>query len=129
MNLDAEFERCTPWIEAALEYTYGTHDLQSIRDGVEDGRYQFFFTPRGCAITQVSDYPLMRVLSIILYGGELENALEYLPMVEGWAAEQGCERVEITGRRGWVQALGRDAGYREAWTTVIKELPDGERTE
>ena len=37
-----EFERCKPYIEAALEYTGGTHDIIDIYEGLYKGTMQLY---------------------------------------------------------------------------------------
>jgi hypothetical protein len=35
-----EIERCKPWIEAALEYSGGTHDFIDVAEGIYKGTMQ-----------------------------------------------------------------------------------------
>ena len=38
MDLNSELNRCRPWIEAALEYSGGTHYFEDIVEGIVSGR-------------------------------------------------------------------------------------------
>ena len=51
--MDAEFDRCSKWLEAALEYSGGTHGIEDIAEGVQDGRFQFWPAPQAAAITEI----------------------------------------------------------------------------
>ena len=37
--MNEELERCKPWIEAALEYSGGTHDFIDVAEGIYKGYY------------------------------------------------------------------------------------------
>ena len=52
-------------------------------------------------------------------GGEaLSEWLQYLPIVEDWAKDEGAEEVRIYGRRGWARLTGYDIDY----TSMVKKL-------
>ena len=51
-----EIERCRPWIEAALEYSGGTHSFEDIVDGIQSSRMQLWPSPRGCIVTEIVIY-------------------------------------------------------------------------
>jgi len=59
--MDNELERCKPWIEAALEYSGGTHDFSDIVEGLRKGVLQLWPTPKGCIVTEIVVYPKKRV--------------------------------------------------------------------
>jgi hypothetical protein len=42
MTFEGELERCRPWIEAAMEYSGGTHEFEDIVQALIDGRMQFW---------------------------------------------------------------------------------------
>ena len=52
-----ELERCRPWIEAALEYSGGTHEFEDVAKGIIEGRMQLWPSPRGCIVTEIVVYP------------------------------------------------------------------------
>lgn len=128
MSWEEQFDRCAHWIEAALEHAGGTHTVEDVRAGVIEGRYQFFYAPGGCAVTEVIDTPRKRVLSYFLVGGDLDTVQQYEPLIEGWAREQGCSRIEFSGRRGWTRSFLQDRGYEERLVVMSKEL-DGDGQE
>ena len=41
-----EIKRCKKWIEAALEYSGGTHAFEDVADGINKGVMQLWPTPR-----------------------------------------------------------------------------------
>ena len=56
-----EVEKVTKWIEDALAYSHGTHDLLDILNGIRDGQYQLWEGKKGCIVTEVLQYPKKKV--------------------------------------------------------------------
>ena len=54
------------WIEAALEYSGGTHVYQDIVDAIGEGRMQLWLGERGCAVTEIVVFPRKKVLHVFL---------------------------------------------------------------
>ena len=48
-----ELERCRPWIEAALEYSGGTHKFEDVAKGIVEGNMQLWPTPRGALLLKL----------------------------------------------------------------------------
>lgn len=118
---EAEWSRCSAWIEAALEVAE-THSLADVKTMVER-RESRFWAGRDCAaITDVQVWPRTKWLLIWLAGGdrrELED--EMLPMMEAYGRAQGCAKAFIVGRPGWARTL-KSRGYDVAAVTVTREL-------
>ena len=57
-------------------------------------------------VTQIIPYPRKRVLRIIsIAGDKMEQWIEFLPLIEGWALSIGCTSLECWGRKGWLKIL------------------------
>ena len=84
-----EIKRCKKWIEAALEYSGGTHAFEDVADGINKGVMQLWPTPRGCIVTEIVVYPKKKVLNVFLGGGELDQILDMHNDVIQWAKVQG----------------------------------------
>ena len=121
MTLDEELERCKPWIEAALEYSGGTHLFEDVVDSVKLGTMQLWPAPKGCAVTEIITFPRKRVLHIFLAGGELNQFRDMFDSAAKWGKMQGCSSMTFAGRRGWIRAMA-DLGWREQFTTVGVEI-------
>lgn len=100
------------FVASALKYSNGRYrlvdvfaalikqDMQLWVAGNEDGSVKV------CAITEVIDYPSMRVANFFLVAGEeREGWLHHLESVEEWAREKGCVKLELRGRKGWEKVL------------------------
>ena len=121
MDLEQEFARCKSWIEDALEYSGGTHDIEHIWEGIQSGRYQFWPGKYSAIVTEFHIYPKKTSLHVFLAGGKLEELLDMWDSMEIYAKATGCASLSVSGRKGWMRALeSRDAKY--LCTTVVKEL-------
>lgn len=121
MSLAEELARCRPWIEAALEYSGGTHSFDDIAQGIASGHMQLWPAPRGCAVTQLVVYPQKDVLHIFLAGGELDQLLDGLQDAAAWGRAQGCKSVTLSGRLGWQRALAAH-GFKHSTTVLEMEI-------
>ena len=107
-----EFQRCSHWIQAALDKGNDTHDIEHIFDGLVRGDFQFWANKECCVITEVIDYPKKRVLHIFLAGGSLEAISDLEEDAIKWAKSIGCTDFTLSGRKGWLRAL-RDNGWED----------------
>lgn len=121
MTAEEEFERCRPWLEAALEYANDTHTIDDIKSGVITGRYQFWPADKAAMITEVQEYPQRRVFNVFLGGGDMGQLLDMIDAVEVYAKTIGCKSITVCGRKGWIKVL-ESRGARPLYTAVAKEL-------
>jgi len=120
-NLIDELYRCKPWIEAALERADGTHTMHDIIDSVIKGTMQFWPAPKGCAITEIIQYPGKKVFHVFLAAGELDQIVDMDSSAVEFAKVNGCSGMSIAGRRGWAKVL-KDKGYKETFTVLTKDI-------
>ena len=116
-----EFERCKPYIEAALEYTGGTHDIIDIYEGLYKGTMQLWPAEKSCLVTEIINYPKMKVLNIFLGGGDLTEILSMQEDVIRWAKDQNCTALNMTGRFGWKKPLAKH-GWKPMHSSYVKEI-------
>lgn len=124
MDFSTEWARCSAWIEDALAYCGGTHDIEDVREAIERGEAQFWPGERSAIVTQVDTFPRLRALSFWLAGGDLTEITERMrPVIEAWGRELGCTRFTVPGRPGWARVL-KAHGYAPAWSICSKDIPD-----
>tara|TARA_B100000902_G_C27239277_1_gene879123 strand:- start:596 stop:985 length:390 start_codon:yes stop_codon:yes gene_type:complete len=116
-----EFERCKPYIEAALEYTGGTHDIIDIYEGLYKGTMQLWPAEKSCLVTEIINYPKKKVLNIFLGGGDLTEILSMHEDVIRWAKDQKCTALNMTGRFGWKKPLAKH-GWKPMHSSYVKEI-------
>ena len=114
-----EFDRLSSYISAALEYAGGTHTLDDVRDGIADGRLQFWPGPNSVMVTEVVDDPRRRTLHFFLAAGTLTELEAMLPPVLEWAKSRGCTHATLLGRAGWARSFLMKIGWHP--TAVMME--------
>lgn len=118
----SHWDRCRPFIEAALSFTGGTHTIEDIKRAVDANEMQFWPGQQSAVITEIQSYPQAKGMHYFLAGGDLEELSRMRPILERWALSIGCNRVTLAGRRGWLRTFLADEGYEEKWTVMSKEL-------
>jgi len=119
ISLSAEWSRCSKYIEDALEYAAGSHELDDVYALVENGDAQFWPFADAAIVTEIIRYPRKSALRFWLAGGNLETLVAAEPSIIAWAKGYNIQSVEIIGRRGWHRALN---GYEPASTILTKEV-------
>ena len=117
-----DFWRLAQHIEAALEYSAGTHTLQDVAQGVEENRFQVWPGVKSVVITEIIVYPRLKNLHFFLAGGDLDELKRMRSHIEAWGKQIGCTRVTLAGRKGWARTLLADEGYAPKWHILSKEL-------
>ena len=120
-SINEELERCKDWIEAALEYSGGTHEWSDIVEGIHSLRYQFWPAEKGCAVTEIIMFPNKKIFHVFLAGGEMDQIVDMNDSAAQFAKAQGCDGMSIAGRKGWARVL-KNEGWAESFTTLAKEL-------
>ena len=84
----------------------GTHTPEDVEKAVARQEMQAWMDGESIIITQVVDYPLIRVCEIFLAAGDLETCWDiHDKQVVPWAKDKGCGRMHFGGRRGWQQSM------------------------
>jgi len=122
MNVEAEWARCAPWLEAALDHAGRTHSLSDVKAAIGRGEARFWPGERSGLVALVETDPGERRLLIWLAGGAREELeTELLPRVEAWGRANGCRRALVIGRAGWERTL-KSKGYAPLARIVGKDL-------
>ena len=121
MTLHNELKRCEKWIQDALDRGPPTHDFIHIVDLVSTGRMQLWANETSCVVTEIQDFPKMRVLHLFLAGGSLEGIRDLEENALKWSKSVGCTAWTLAGRKGWERAL-KDNGWEVANRFMIKRL-------
>jgi hypothetical protein len=122
MSDQEHLERLRHHVEAALEYSGGTHNFEDITQMVEDHRLQLWPAKDSVVLTEIIVYPRLKNLHYFLAGGDLDELSRMRPLIESWGKSLGCTRVTLAGRRGWAKTFLKDEGYSPQWSVLAKEL-------
>lgn len=122
-TFNAEWDRCAPWLEAALEYGGGTHLLEDVRERVMTDDFCWFWPgKKAAAVSEIVIHPRLRQMNFWLCGGDLHEIIdEMLPVAEARGILAGCTRFSTSGRVGWRRVL-KAKGYMPALDVCWKDL-------
>ena len=121
-DLEFIWSQVKPQIEKALDGSYSSYD---ILEYIKQNRMQLWISwndgIEASFVTEVCDYPQLRVMRWVLAGGSnMESWLDLVTSkVEDWAKRNNCQRLEIVGRKGRTKVL-RD--YEPQAVYFVKEL-------
>jgi hypothetical protein len=120
--IQREFERCWPWIEAALtRCNVKHHSRESLLADLLAGRAQIWPAERGVIVSECFIDGEARVLRGWLGGGDLDDIVAMRPGMEAWGRAMGCTHAAIEGRKGW-ERVYRRFGYVRAGDELRKAL-------
>jgi len=94
-------------IEAALEYSGGTHVYEDVERAILSGRMQIWPGKKSAAVTEIIEYARKKVLHVFLAGGEMDELIDMIDSATAWGRTQGCTSLTLSGRRGWERVLTR----------------------
>lgn len=120
-NHRVEFDRCWPWLDAAIARFGRTHEKEHLWQELMTRRAYFFSEPRCAAVVRVSVWPTgLKELQVWLVGGNMGAIKQELyPRIEEWGRKIGCHRMIAYGRKGWLRVLD---GWFNLGTTRVKSL-------
>ena len=104
-------------IEAALAHGGATHTFDDVASMILSGRLQIWHGPRGCAVTEIIEYPRKKVIHCFLAGGDMDQILEMIDSAIAWGKTQGCESLTLSGRMGWQRVLDKH-GFKPVLVTM-----------
>jgi hypothetical protein len=109
-------------IEAALQYSGGTHSFDDVVALVHEGRLQYWPAPHSVIVTEIIQYPQYRALNFFLAGGQLPELEVMEPLILDWGRQQGCKVACLTGRKGWERTFLTRQGWRPSLVVLEKQL-------
>ena len=122
MSFEADWARCAPWLDAALDHAGRTHSLAQVRAAVERDEARFWPGPRSVLVAVIETDPGDRRLLIWLAGGDREELeIIILPLAEAWGRRSHCRRALVIGRAGWERTL-KSKGYAPLARIIAKDL-------
>ena len=99
---DQEWERCSPWVQAALDHAGNLFSLEDVKKSVIKGEAIFLPGLEAVVIAEIRVYPQKRIYNCWLAGGDLEELkLAFAPAIRRYAKRAGCDAITIQGRPGW----------------------------
>ena len=101
---------------------------EAIYNSIANGRFQLWAGGHGgrvrmWLVTQVAHYPAGNVLQgILVFGQEMDEYLdEFHVVLEKFARERNCFRMELSGRPGWSRKIGK-FGFKMTAVTLSADV-------
>jgi hypothetical protein len=125
-QIDEVWPVVQPLISAACEYNnnrYTSEDyLLELKAGIKHLWVAIDNGLQGLAIAEIIRFPRKVCCSIDMFTGDgLDQLLEFLPLIEAWAKEMGCEQMFANTRPGLSKKL-KSQQYRTTHTLLEKDL-------
>ena len=112
----------------AMKTTWGKFEGEDIFSHACLGKVQFWIGTdenqevKLFGITQVNDFPNARICEVIcVTGSEKEQWEDKMPIVEQWAAYNGCKVMELYARIGWERIMKKH-GYEKTHVILNKKI-------
>lgn len=124
------WDRVSHMLKRASDLSFGRYRLRDIRAKLETGEFNLwiiFERDTGQIVAAITSafthYPQMKSLHGQFLGGDriMEWRDKFCEVFDGWGRDNGCSKVEFTGRAGWKKMLAEN-GYRETYRVYEKDL-------
>jgi hypothetical protein len=112
-------------IAEALRRGGGGTQVEEVRRDLEQGLALLWVALEGAgliigvAVTMLVSGSAGKRCELVAFAGELERCRDMLPVLERYAAAEGCGAMRVIGRPGWRRAL---PGYAEPFVTLEKRF-------
>ena len=126
-EIDSWWDLAEGYVTSALDYGIGEYTSDDIKEACQQQRMQLWMfggdEVEGCFVTQMLDYPQLRVLLVLLLGGnDFDNYKgEVDELLNRFGKDKDCSYIEFFGRKGWGNFL-KDLEYKEQVRMFSKEI-------
>lgn len=107
-QLIATWPEVAPILNRAVQ-VYNEHTLEEIFQSLLERKRQLWVTGRDkidCVlITQIINEKDQKTCFVELYAGRGIESVRFLSDIEAWAKSIGCNRIRLSGRKGWKRVL------------------------
>ena len=125
MEIAATMDRLLFWrekIEDAITCAdCVTHNFDDVVGMVVEGKLIPIFFDEGFALITVHQFPQAKHYHIFACGGKLRALIENKDTFLADAKRRGCDRITISGRKGWIRAL-KIFGARPTYSVMALDL-------
>lgn len=102
--------------------SYFYEEWADLVESVRQGKSQLWSSDRAAAITEIMRRQDGGKTLVVTYaGGELAGILDMQASAAAWGRAQGCDKMMVTGRKGWARAL-RGEGYRQTQCVLERDI-------
>ena len=128
--IDVCWSDASPLLEKATLRSNGRFDVPSLHAEILRGHQQLWAVFKGDEVvaaltTRIITYPKIKALAIVFCGGRflVEWGKDMHSLLKRFARDMGCQKMEITGRRGWLKRL-EDEGWKPNYALMELDLTE-----
>ena len=118
-----------PFVVGALEDGQGEMTIGDVLMLLGERKMQLWVVHDGenvvaAGVTEIAEFPRRKICICRLFSSKHDNLSEMLPLfqtIKEWAAANGCDGIEVHGRRnmGWARKL---PGFEPAYTILREDF-------
>lgn len=118
---EKELNRCREYLEPSFD-RFGYNNWEDVVEKVREGRWYLIAYPTSALLVEFHKHKRNTVLFVICAGGNIDEILNAQDQVEAIAKKQGCDTIEIRGRKGWEKIAKKFKGYKTHYVVIKKDL-------
>lgn len=118
-----------PYIKRAVDQSQGEYGVGDYLDYLGNGVFDLWVIVKdneviGAGVTAIVHHPQYNVCVIRLLSTDVGTGLETITTktIERWAKVNGCKRLEMYGRKGWLKVLNKYGWKQSPYTVMEKEI-------
>lgn len=106
-QIPSVWDRAKPSIQKALDRG-SRNTLDEIYEGLLKSEMQLWLWDLDSLVTALKIDPLGNKACVLVTcaGKCMSDWIQYLPLVEDWAKDEGATEMKVYGRRGWSRVIG-----------------------
>jgi hypothetical protein len=124
-NINAVWHKIEPILRKSCDRINSGYQPEHLKEEIEKGHRQLWFCEekekKGVGITHISQRPTLKIGVMAVGGGDLEMMDRLLPEIEYFFRINGCQSMELIGRKGWMRHMSK-YGYAPKYYYTAKEI-------
>lgn len=105
-------EQVWPFVEKEVQRLCdvdGLYDAEDIKKRLLEKEVQLWvYAPKdlqALALTEIVQFPKAKICRVGAAGSKRDDWHGYMAVIEAWAKQNGCTKMQITARKGWAKVL------------------------
>ena len=110
--------KCWTYFKPAMDINK-THNELDLFSLLVKGDAFLVSLEKSAGVIEIIKYPRFNSCRIWLAGGDLNELVEFYPVIQDWSIKNNCQQIEIFGRKGW-ERIHED--HKTTSVLLVKEL-------
>lgn len=114
--------RIVAQLKEALESCRGTHSLDDVESMIKQGKLTLWVGDKSVAVTDIVQFPQMKVMSVFLGAGDLDEMSSCIEGMAAYARGCGCKGMQFYGKARARSAWRRMPGFNVTHVSMWRDL-------